>query len=696
MRRAAGRSGKILVLMLLVVLFGTTFAGASAGDGSVRINGPDVGEEVAGDREEPAETEEADPGGETGSPQEDGSEEAADLGGAEGPDAEPVAPGAPEAEEDAAEEAAPEEPGEAEELPDPGDPDETLYDICYLMRHADRAYVDTADGIPFQAMVQPVTAARGVATYNAKKQKAFDVTEQNFIASMAYDVPVYDIDEDSRYYVAVPDVNPGSKTFGSYDVVLTYNNNNGETIPGYHYKDGVLYIPKSAVDDPQNEAELITPSPLAMQINYYFKGGVDADREGNADFSKKIPVQILNGREPERRTVTVDNLFDSCVTVPVGDVSEEDVHVMVNGMMLPLGGDAYDVRDGELTVYSPAAVLSGINIVIEKRRLSLSGLLRHFAGEVYADTTVTPDQMAYFRDEKGNYVTLNIDLDRLFVGWRGVYTGAKIQYSGSSMPGNTGSGAHNEGRIRALMALKGWSNSVNYLYGPYVAGNSQGGNNPQDIVGIWAIDSYTLGKNKAFSTSDTLTADMLVTNDVEGNGGETTRKTIYDWMRQYAGTLELNNGQVGNTQSASQGGNVNSNGIGGFTNFAFQFPKTVQGSGTNLVPAGNPGAGQVNEAITFASDEIDSSYFVAATCSHLDEAAATDGSGEATVYVSCLSIGEDYAVFSFVGADSHSQDGAAIYKFKTGTPVRVRKTSALPEISGDNRCYSLAGATYKL
>ena len=686
-----------LLLATLMILTGVMplYAMTVDPDGSIPIEKP---EEVS----EPAGTEEQTPEAQEGEPVKDASEEQT-VSPENSENKENMEATSEVPEEEIPEEAV-EKEAEAEEEPEflpssftPEKADELSYTLLYLMKHADSRYVST-DSISLQAMVQPVTIARGVVTYNAGKQKGFDVTEKNFIASLGYEVPVYDIDPDSRYYVAVPDVNLGSKSFGSYDLMLTYNNNNGESISGYHYSDSILYIPKSAVDHPKNEMGFITDTPVAIQLNCYFKDGVDSDRKGNADFSKKIPVQILTGKEPKNLTVKADNIFDGSVIIPVGHYRKKDLHVMVNGMMMPLGDTAYDVKDGKLILHSPAGVISNVNVVTEsKLKTVASKAMDALIPEAYADTTVTPEQMAYFRDEKGRYVTLNIDLNQIFVGWRGVYTGARIQYSGRSTLGNTGGDNYDESRIRALMNLKGWSNSVKYLYGPYVPGNSQGGYNPQDLVGIWAINSYTLGKNKAFSTSDALTADMLVTNDVEGDGGETEKKTIYEWMKEYAGTLEKNNGQVGNTQSAGQGGNVNSNGIGGFTNFAFQFPKNVKGSRTNLVSSGNAGSGQSNPDISFASDEIDASYYLAASCSHLDDAVASDGDGDATVYVSCLAIGEDYAVFSFVGADSHSQDGAAIYKFKTGAPIRLKKESGNAGISKDNACYAdLSGGTYGL
>ncbi|MBQ6582298.1 MAG: hypothetical protein IJH77_00570, partial [Mogibacterium sp.] len=90
--------------------------------------------------------------------------------------------------------------------------DELAYSLLYLMKHADPRYVD-ATAIPLESMISPVTIARGVATYNAARQRDFDVTERNFLASMAYEIPVYDIDPRSGYYVAMPDVNLYSRDF---------------------------------------------------------------------------------------------------------------------------------------------------------------------------------------------------------------------------------------------------------------------------------------------------------------------------------------------------------------------------------------------------------------------------------------------------------------------------------------------------
>ena len=586
---------------------------------------------------------------------------------------------------------------------------ELSYTALYIMRHADRRYVDPGN-MNLAGMASPVTCARGIATYNEHRQIDFNVQEGSFLAGIAYELPVYDVDSASDYYVCVPDVNLYNDDFGSYDLTLAYNNNSGETIEGYKYTEGIMYIPKAAVDDPQNVHDAITASPIAVQLNYFF-------RNGGADYSKDVPVQILAGNVPESMTAHVENIFaDDSVSIEIGNYDKSRVSVMLNGMIMPISREAFDIEGGVLTIYSSPAVISNINVVISEAplvaalldragELPVLGGLGQFVkksaefltGKAYADTYVSPDKMKYFKTASGRPVTLNADLSNLYVGWRGYYENAKVKYSGASRLGSS-----NEARIKKLMALKGWMNSVDYMYGAYVEGNTQGTGNPQELAGIWAINSYTLGVNKALNTSDRLTADMLVSNDVEGDGGQSTKKTIYAWMRQYAQKLELNNGQVGDTRGdTEQGPSRNSNGIGGFTNFAFQFPKKVKGSDTNLVPTGEEGHGRSNPDISFASDEIDSSYYIAASCSQLDEdAGATDSDDDNTntVYVACLAKGADYAVFSFATATSwgHGQDGAAIYKFKTGCNVKVRKRSGAAVATTGNACYSMKGTEFKL
>ena len=79
--------------------------------------------------------------------------------------------------------------------------DELSYDLLYFAKHADERYVNV-ENMDLLSMVQPVTVARGVASYNVGRQKEFSATEANFLAAVDYEVPVYDIDKDSAIAAA--------------------------------------------------------------------------------------------------------------------------------------------------------------------------------------------------------------------------------------------------------------------------------------------------------------------------------------------------------------------------------------------------------------------------------------------------------------------------------------------------------------
>lgn len=110
---------------------------------------------------------------------------------------------------------------------------------------------------------------------------------------------------------------------------------------------------------------------------------------------------------------------------------------------------------------------------------------------------------------------------------------------------------------------------------------------------------------------------------------------------------------------------VEENGIGGDTNFAFKIPKnaTISGSDKNLVSdKSSSGYGSGNPDIKFTfSNFPDDSVYLAAGCTHFDELASggTDDSGndEDTIYVSCL--------------DYKPDDGYIVLAFTTSLPAGV-------------------------
>lgn len=561
--------------------------------------------------------------------------------------------------------------------------DYIAYDPLYIMEYANPKYVNV-DEIDLSAFYDIPTAAKGIATYNVKKQADFDVTEKNFIAGLTYDMPLYDVDPSSKYYVAIPDVNLFNKNFKAYDIAVAYNNDYAEMISGYKYEKGILYVPKKAVDRPKNDNDVPEGSLIAVQLNYAIGGDMD--------FSKDIPVQVLSSEEPKNLTVHTNNIFDrDILTVKTGIKGRKtsDVSVYVNGSLIPITdeGWTYDKSSGEVSITLAPGVVSGINIVFNPRNLrekisdTATSMVESFMPS--AQAAVSMEDMVYFKDSNGNPVELEISNGDLFVGYRGFYN-AKYMHGSS------------KSKYNDMMDCPGWENSVYYLYGGEVKKNSQ---DAAKADATWAFSSYAIAYDMVKSGSD----GSLTKNEQVEHDGESM--TIYEWLLYYRNSLEKSNEVWGGGEKWKT--KTNNNGIGGYNNFCFTFPKKITGCDKSLVSSG-PDVGKENPSLTITSDVLTGgnsvyyNYWLAAGCNHLAmaEAAEDEGSKDSSIYVTCLGLTDEYAVLAFVQSNSedYTQNACAIYKFKISSPINVSvsKKSGNAKVSGGNAIYSLKDTTFKL
>lgn len=571
--------------------------------------------------------------------------------------------------------------------------DETVYNPLYFMEHGNSDYINM-DEVRMSDFAAPVVVGRGVATYNHNKQTEWEFGE-NSIMSMTYDVPVYDLDENSDYYVAFPNVNLNNDRIGSYDFTIIYDNDYAEKINDYIYENNIAYIKKDAIDNPKNERELQSDGIVAMQLNYYFK---DLEVGDDRYFSKKVPVQILENKEPTYKTVEVENMFaDNSISFPIGDYDKSKLHVMVNGSVLPINENAYDVVDGTFILYSSAAVLSSVNIVVEDTTVAES-IKNALADD--AKAAVTPENMRYYKTSGGKEVIVAADTSKIYPGWRGTYQVSKAikttHYDQDDAP-NTNGGT----TIGDLKDLPEWNNSLNYMYGAHSTNPDPGESYKEAYEGYWALASYTKGVNVANNNSINRTTEYNNPYD-----DSSAKKTIYEWMVKWTNNLERNNGKT----STDSNNELEKNGLGGINNFAVPWPKlTIKGNERNLISDSNAdGYGTSNPNLKFDTQTesgktvLTGNDYFAATCAHLGlSAGASDGDyddeNKNTVYVSCLAVGDDYIVLCFaIAGIAGGQEAMAVYKFRTGTPVTIQKTSARESITDSNGCYSYNGSTFKL
>ena len=207
--------------------------------------------------------------------------------------------------------------------------DYLAYDPLYISRYADPDLVNVSE-MDMTCFYNIKAAAKGIATYNVKTQGDFRVTEKNFIAGLVYEMPLYDVDPSCKYYLAIPNVNLFNDNFRAFDLQVGYNNDYAEMISGWKYRKGILYIPKKAVDSPKNDHGIPDGAPVAVQLNYAIGGDMD--------FSKSIPVQILDGDEPVEKTLKVSNFFAAEgieINTGIKNRKSSDVFVYLNGSLIP-------------------------------------------------------------------------------------------------------------------------------------------------------------------------------------------------------------------------------------------------------------------------------------------------------------------------------------------------------------------------
>lgn len=577
-----------------------------------------------------------------------------------------------------------------EEKPDfeftPEQADYLSYDPLYLAKYLNKDYVN-ADEVDMSRFVNVVTAARGVAAYTVDKDKSLDAN--TFIAGMNYEMPVYNIDDSSKYYVTIPNVNRfNGKNFPAFGLTVGYNNDEAELITGWKYEKGILYIPKTAIDNPKNKHEVPEGAIIAVQMNYAI--GKDGD------FGKTIPVQVLNGKEPKDKKTYAENIFDLntlIVDTGVKNRKSSDITVFLNGQMIPIYSDAweYDSSSGKIAISAMPGVVSNVNIVFksqtvaEKAKTLATSAVSAVAGEAYAASL---NSMDVLKNSAGQEVKLRFDVSQMFVGWRGTYS-TDVIYNPKSEPSEWNS-------------VKGYKNSVDYLYG---AKTSYSGSEHADasaavknkvLARLWAIQSYAVAADTRLGSAGdqgSLTWDEAVTH-VYVDSDTTGTMTIYEWLNLYRNTLEKSNKVYGGNSG---------NGIGGSNNFAAKWPVnlTVAGSATPL--AHPEGAPKANPSFVFATDQIGAGTadeYYAASCSELGKAPESDGR---KIYVTCLGLdttsANPYIVLAMVQTNK-GQNMTAIYKFGIDVGyVQLTKTQKQTEtdfLTEAPNNYSLAGAQYEL
>lgn len=237
--------------------------------------------------------------------------------------------------------------------------DNTIYDPViekYVTEHADPAYVGEGQLSMVNAMDVDATIADEKELNKGETIATLMAGDDfRFITQQTGRVPVYQLSEDSKYFVAFADVMHNDKRATAIDYQIALNDTSGSKVEGTHFdKDtGLLYIPKSAYygADGKYYVQYIQTQILYSIKNYDIKNTwnssvISTTEEENGETDSKISgADILNQR----------------MSVQVG--KNMDVNTMlVTANGFPVDGKlyAYNAKTGMLTLGFSSAVVQSI------------------------------------------------------------------------------------------------------------------------------------------------------------------------------------------------------------------------------------------------------------------------------------------------------------------------------------------------
>ena len=198
---------------------------------------------------------------------------------------------------------------------------------------------------------------------------------------------VYDVDENSNYYVSFVDTMINDADSRCTDYCVALNNTNGMTIEGtyYDFESGIVYIPKDKFVD-ENGGYAI--GSLQVQLLQRMPS-----RE---DLKSIITVNVIrNGQE--YHSVIDANLFDDSISIAAADASSaanysmDNMTVSINGLTTGNQKQAnyqYDPATGLLSIGYLPAVVSNITVNMDDAQTSR---IPNSIERVLATEHATPD-----------------------------------------------------------------------------------------------------------------------------------------------------------------------------------------------------------------------------------------------------------------------------------------------------------------
>ncbi|MCC8080952.1 MAG: hypothetical protein LIO80_02885, partial [Lachnospiraceae bacterium] len=278
----------------------------------------------------------------------------------------------------------------------------------YIEENADEEYTDTGDKKLVNyilvkqtffdaALIDGDDTVDSVMTQieEGDEEEVAEALEKYVMQTSGY-VAVYELDEDSDYFVAYVDNSTSSET---KEAVFAVNNNDGETVDGciYDADTGIAYIPKDLLVNDAGEQVLLY---LQVQLMQLMDLGED---------TKTVTVSVDDGEEFLSSTEQEVDFYDTVTTVTVGE-GLTIVSVAADGTPFAEDYYSYDSASGELTIAQSPTSVQSVSVTVDKESSGFLSSLVSAIGNAFSETAYALsswDEMTYF--------ARNIDIGSLSV-----------------------------------------------------------------------------------------------------------------------------------------------------------------------------------------------------------------------------------------------------------------------------------------
>lgn len=180
------------------------------------------------------------------------------------------------------------------------------------------------------------------------------------IATLGAVVPVFNVNDDSEYYICLANTMLNDENYTVMDYDIAVKDLTGNVLEDCYYEDGIAYIKKDKcslekVGGIQIQLMQVTNTTDVQKSNYVVQTVDTSSEEGN------VSAYGLKASRSYPYTIGSSNIFDLKVSVNT-DPHIENIIVYVNGLPLDPSEFSYNYDTGELVIERDASSIASIKI----------------------------------------------------------------------------------------------------------------------------------------------------------------------------------------------------------------------------------------------------------------------------------------------------------------------------------------------